>query len=195
MTGRGPRGRARSRPAESANQPSSEPTEPPIVPPSEGGRGRGLAGRTEPPASESTTSASGHSPTSSDEKKSDGSPPKVVASIGRAAMRGKKNAPASVDSNLVEPLTRMHLQSEVSEGERQGQKTYFETVPITRPPTCTDKRGCFLKNSQRSSLQQQEYNHFHSRRGWYKNKYYFQSLRSTHAAQLAVVSVSRRLLA
>jgi hypothetical protein len=135
MTGRGPRGRARSRPAEQA----SEPSEPPIVPPSEGGRGRGLAGRAEP--SESTTSTSSHSPpgSSNDDKKSD-SPPQAAASIGRAALRGKTTSAANVEANLVEPLTRMHLQGgEMRESERQ--RTFFESVPITRPSTCDSKIG------------------------------------------------------
>lgn len=149
MQSRGPRGRARTR-SDVAQTPIAPPGgAPPAVPqpqpavPAEG-RGRGVSGISE---TEPTTSPSQHSPTESGisptESSPPKSPPKGPAPLGRAAMRGKIAAPGTTTETMpIDTLAKMTLQESGDVQETLRRPAYqIEAVPVTRPPTCVDKKG------------------------------------------------------
>ena len=149
MSGRAPRGRARTR--SDAPQPLAG-----VTAEAESGRGRGL-----PPAQQETTpvlpggdspppAGPGGSPTGSNgndngSERSRDSSQQGVASLGRATNRGRSAATTGIiESNVIDPLSRLSLQT--AEGERQQprkQREFIESVPFTRPESCTNKMGKF----------------------------------------------------
>lgn len=145
MSGRGPRGRARSR-TDTAQAPIPAPTSE-----AESGRGRGIVPATTEqapaaagggsPTGSGSGSGSGGSPTSgagTASDKSRESPPQPA--VGRAATRGKPaiQPQGPLETGLLDPLSRLSLQGEHQEQRRQRE---IELVPLTKPLTCTDKKG------------------------------------------------------
>ncbi len=142
MSGRGPRGRARTRSdvAQSAVTGMAEAAET--------GRGRGIP----PSAQEAEPLVPGRSPTgsgsptgsSNDNGSGKSSPPQAQpVSVGRAAIRGKSGQPTGmIETGLIEPLERLSLLATGEAGEeRQPARRQIEFVPVTKPESCKDKRG------------------------------------------------------
>lgn len=171
MSGRPPRGRARTRSeitaqAEGGAPPPPPPEEegamPPVVggrgrgqPPVETGRGRGFVatgtettpsastGGGSPPSSGASPTGSG-SPTESRE-----SPPQTQAPvpIGRAAHRGRTSQTSTVETVLVDPMTKVSLQEQTGErAQAQAPRSrLIESVPRTRPASAVNKHGISIK--------------------------------------------------